>query len=410
MNKQNFTAFASKDFRTFWLGQFISTIGSQMFIVALNWHIYLLTKSALALGMIGLVRFLPIIGFALLGGGSADAYNRKKILFATQTVLGILSLFIAIQTFNHSITSLSLYIVTALSAIAFSFDTPARQAFVPSLVNRKDLGNAMSLNAIMSQTSQIVGPAIAGFVIAYFGVGSVYLFNAVSYAAVILALVLMVASGRPEGGKVNISIESVKEGLTFVRSQKIIWSTMLLDFFSTFFSSAYALLPIYAQSILQVGPQGLGFLYAAPSVGAVIAGFIMTHMHKVEKQGELLLASVAVYGTATLLFGIIHEYYMALFTLFLVGAGDSVSMIIRNTVRQLVTPDNIRGRMTAINMIFFMGGPQLGDFEAGALASLVGAPLSVISGGIGTLVVVATMTYAIPQLRNFRLPKHYEEP
>lgn len=405
----SFIAFSYRDFRTFWLGQFISTIGSQMLIVGLNWHMYLLTKSALALGLIGLIRFLPIVAFSLVGGGVADSFNRKKILYITQTILGLCSLFLAFQTFTHTINASTLYAITALASIAMSFDTPSRQSFIPSLVPRKDLGNAMSLNAIMWQTGQILGPAVSGFIIAFAGVGNVYLFDAISYIAVILALIHMSANGAIDGEKIKVSFTSIKQGLSFVRSETIIWSTMLLDFFSTFFSSAYALLPIYAQDILHVGPQGLGFLYAAPSIGAVLAGFAMAHMHRIKKQGELLLAAVAVYGAATVLFGASKFFATSLFALFLVGAGDSISTIIRNTVRQLVTPDSIRGRMTSVNMIFFMGGPQLGDFESGALASLVGAPTAVIIGGFGTLLAVGIMTYAIPRLRTFRLPSHEDK-
>jgi MFS family permease len=177
---------------------------------------------------------------------------------------------------------------------------------------------------------------------------------------------------------------------------------MLLDFFSTFFSSAYALLPIFAQDILHVGPQGLGILFAAPGIGAVLAGLVMAHMHNIKKQGMILLASVGVYGFATILFGVSTSFTLSLLALFLIGAGDSISAVIRNTVRQIATPDHMRGRMTGVNMIFFKGGPQLGEFEAGLLASALGGPWSVVIGGIGTIVAVGVMAFFIPTLRKYQ--------
>ncbi len=176
---------------------------------------------------------------------------------------------------------------------------------------------------------------------------------------------------------------------------------MLLDFFSTFFASAAALLPLFAKDILHVGPQGLGRLYASPGIGAVLTSFTLSHIRELRHQGKLLLSGVAVYAVGTIIFGLSNVFILSLVGLFLVGAGDSMSTIIRNTIRQMVTPDYIRGRMTSVNMIFFMGGPQLGEFEAGIVASLVGGPLSVVIGGVGTLIVVTATALGIPVLRNF---------
>lgn len=211
----------------------------------------------------------------------------------------------------------------------------------------------------------------------------------------------MHTTGEIAGESGKVSLQAILEGLSFVKSKTIIWSTMLLDFFGTFFASATALLPIYAQSILHVGPIGFGFLYAAPSVGAVCAGLILAYKGTITQQGKWLLVSVAVYALATILFGFSRVFFVSFIALFLVGAGDSISTVIRNTIRQLSTPDYIRGRMTAINMIFFMGGPQLGEFEAGALAAVVGAPISVAIGGIGTLIVVGIVAATIPVLRKY---------
>jgi MFS family permease len=398
---RRYPAFYYRDFRLLWAGQFVSNIGSQMQMVALNWQMYILTHSAVALGLIGLVRVVPIIIFSLIGGSVADSYNRRKILLIAQVTMAIFSSCLAIATLTNHVSAPLLYLLTGLSAIAISFNTPARQAFIPSLVKEKDLANAMSLNSIMFQTATIVGPSLAGLVIARFSVGMAYSADAISFVAVILAILAMNASGEIQGEKATVSLAGIKEGIAFVRSQTIVWSTMLLDFFSTFFASATALLPIFAKDILQVGPQGLGLLYAGPSVGAVIAGLVLANSGVLRKEGTVLLTAVACYALGTIVFGISHIFLFSFLALVIVGMGDSVSTIIRNTIRQLVTPDAVRGRMTAINMIFFMGGPQLGEFEAGLLAAAIGAPFSVVVGGVGTLVVVSLMAIFLPTLRRF---------
>lgn len=400
--ESRFPALAYPDFRLLWIGLLISNIGSQMQIVAVNWHMYLLTNSALALGMIGLSRFIPITIFSLIAGSFADAHNRKKILLVTQATMIFFSLILFILTTASLINPLWIYLITIAQTATMAFDMPARQALIPGLVERKHLGNAISLNTIMFQASMIVGPALSGIVIAAFGVGSIYAFNAASFLAVLGALIAMKTTGEIIGIPTIVSISSIKEGLSFVRSQIIIWSSMFLDFFSTFFSSATALLPIFAKDILHVGPQGLGLLYAAPSIGAVAAALVLAHLGTITHQGKVLLAAVAFYGLATIIFGLSHIFWISFVSLLIVGAGDSISMIIRNTIRQMITPDYIRGRMTGVNMIFVMGGPQLGEFEAGLIAALIGAPLSVVTGGIGTLFVVTIIAYAIPILRNYK--------
>jgi MFS family permease len=396
-----FPALHSHDFRLLWIGQLVSTLGSQMQMVALNWHIYELTHSPVALGMIGLFRVIPIIIFSLIAGTFADAHNRKKVLFITQISMTVLSLLLTALTFSHLVNAPYIFLITILSAVAMSFDMPARQAFVPSLVKNEHLTNAMSLNSMVWEISLIGGSSLAGLVIASFNVGSVYLFNSLSFIAVLYALWKMNATGEVTGPKTPIGISSIIEGLRFVKSKTIVWSTMLLDFFSTFFASATALLPIFAKDILHVGPQGLGFLYAAPGIGAVLTSLIISHIGELRNQGKILLSGIVVYAIGTILFGFSKLFPLSFFGLFLIGAGDSLSTIIRNTVRQLVTPDSIRGRMTSINMIFFMGGPQLGEFEAGILASVLGGPVSVIIGGVATLCIVGAATIGIPSLRNF---------
>jgi MFS family permease len=401
------TAFSSlrhRDFRLLWMGQIVSVTGSQMQMVAINWHIYLLTHSAFALGLVGLFRAGPIILCSLLGGVVADVIDRRRLMIATQTVMLTCSGILALVTFNGLQRVWPIYLLTAIASAAWAFDTPARQALVPALVPAKDFPNAVSLGMLMFQMGMIVGPALAGFVLASRGPGLVYALNAGSFVAVIVGLALMHARNRPDpddSKATRVSFEALMEGLRFVWRTPIIVQTMTLDFVATFFASANQLLPIYAKDILQVGARGLGFLVSAPAVGAVIAGLVMARMGALKKQGLTVIVSVAVFGAATIAFGLSRVFWFSLIMLAATGAADTVSTILRQTIRQLATPNNLRGRMTSINMIFFMGGPQLGELEAGTVAAIIGAPLSVVTGGAGCLVAAAIALGAAKKLRGY---------
>ncbi len=401
-----FAALKFRDFRLLWIGLLISRIGSEMQVVAVNWQVYLLTGSALSLGLIGLSRFLPILFFSLFGGIAADIFNRRKIMLFSQFLMIFVSLVLAITTYSGHISPILIYLLIAGNSLASAFDTPARKSLVPSLLPKKYFMNGVSLNTIMWQTAIVLGPSLSGFIIAYSGVTSVYIINFFSFFAVIIALIMMKTSGRVERKTAYFNLSSLKEGLNFVKRTPIIFSTMLLDFFATFFASATVLLPIFAKDILAVGPQGLGFLYAAPSLGAVIAGIIFSSLGRLKNQGKILIFSVMLYGVATILFGLSKSFYLSLFFLALIGAGDVVSSIIRNTIRQLSTPDHLRGRMVSVNMLFFYGGPQLGEAEAGVAAAMLGAPLSVVIGGAGTIFATLVLALLIPQLRKYRGHDH----
>jgi len=391
-----------RDFRLLWIGQLISQIGTQMQTVAINWQIYDLTGSAVMLGLIGLVRVVPIIVFSLAGGVFADAHDRRRVLLVTQSLMMLFAALLGLATNTGAISALIIYALAATTAATGAFDSPARQALAPNLVRKEHLTNALSLNNIMMQVAAIVGPGLAGFVIAGLGVGAVYWINAVSFAAVLVALALMQTPTQQNLGVARVTPSALTEGIRFVFNTRIIAATMLLDFIATFFSSASALLPIFAKDILRVGPEGLGILYAAESVGAVIAGVAVARAGNIKRQGAVLLAAIAGYGFATAFYGASQLFVLSFFLLALVGASDTVSTILRNTIRQLATPDYLRGRMTSVNMIFFMGGPQLGNLEAGLVAAAFGAPFSVISGGVATVIVVGLVAWLMPQLRNYR--------
>lgn len=397
-----FAALQHRDFRLLWMGQLVSQAGTQMQMVAINWHIYILTGSALALGLVGLMRVVPIIVFSLIGGVFADAHDRRRVLMFTQSAMMLFAATLGLVTNLGWVSAAVIYLLAALTAAAVAFDSPARQSLAPNLVPKEHLTNALSLNNIMHQTAAIVGPGLAGFTIAWQGVGAVYWINAASFLAVLFALALIRTPTQQNQGAARITLSALSEGIHFVRRSKIILSTMLLDFFATFFSSASALLPIFARDILQVGPQGLGILYSAQSSGAVAAGAGMSLVGSIKRKGGVVLGAVAIYGTATALYGMSQSFTLSVIFLALVGAADTVSTILRNTIRQLATPDHLRGRMTSVNMIFVMGGPQLGNLEAGIVAALIGAPFSVITGGVATVITVAAVAWLAPQFRSYR--------
>ena len=410
ISRESFVALRHRNFRLIWIGLLVSFTGSTMQSAALLWHVSLLVppeKKGLALGLVGLVRVLPIVVFSMVSGVVADAWNRRRLMVFTQTGSALVALGLAELTFHGLSTVWPIYVLAAVASAVGAFDLPARQALVPMLVPREHLPNAISLNTIMFQTASVIGPGLGGLVIATAGVGWVYLANAFSFAFVIVALILMrdVPAREPSeaGSRDDVSMHAALEGLRFVFRSPLIRSTMLLDFFATFFSSATALLPIFAQDILHVGARGYGWLYAAPSAGAILMSALMIPMtERIRRAGPTLLWAVAGYGVATIVFGISRSFWLTFFCLAMTGATDTVSMIIRNVVRQLETPDRLRGRMIGVNMVFFMGGPQLGEFEAGAVANWLGATFSVVSGGVGCVVATAAIAVTTPALRHYR--------
>jgi len=409
-SRDAFVALQHRNYRLIWIGLLASMTGSTMQNAALLWHVSLLVppeRKGLALGIVGLVKVVPIVVFSVVSGVVADAWNRRRLMIFTQTGSALVALALAHTAARGTASVWPVYGLAALGAAVSTFDLPARQALVPMLVPREHLPNAISLNTIMFQTASVAGPSLGGLLIASKGIVWAYLANALSFGFVIAALLMM--RGVPErepsraGSRDDVSWRAALEGLRFVFEQPLIRSTMLLDFFATFFSSATALLPIFAQDILHVGPRGYGWLYAAPAIGAVATSAAMIPVTpRIDRRGAVLLWAVAVFGLATVGFGLSRWFWLTFLCLALTGATDTISVIIRNIVRQLETPDRLRGRMIGVNMVFFIGGPQLGEFEAGAVASWLGATFSVVSGGLGCLAATAWLAASTPELRQYR--------
>ena len=390
-----------------WLGLLISMAGSQMQFAAIHWHIRDLTgePDPLALGGIGLVRILPVVVFSFIGGAVADNYNRRRILFITQSILAVQAAVLAYLTFSGQIAIWHIYVLTAIQASAVAFDLPARQAMVPNLVSREHLPSAFSMGTIAINTGAILGPLLFG-IIPEDGQGLAYLLNSISFLAVIAALFLMGSVPQDLNRASGVNLRSMWEGVRFIFSRQLILSTMLMDFVATFFASANTMLPIVARDIMSVGKTGYAWLVSAQAIGSVLAGLITSQIKELRRQGPLFLTSVVLFGLATIWFGLSRSFVPAMIALLLIGAGDAVSTVIRNTIRQLQTPDHIRGRMTSVNQMFFMGGPQFGEVEAGVVASLFGVPFAIVSGGIGCILGMFLIIWKWPQLISYNGDEH----
>lgn len=398
-----------RNYRLLGLGLLISVAGSRMQAATVLWQVHDLSGQPIALAGVGLSNILPVIVFSVIAGVAADAFNRRRLILVTQSVMAMLALVLGLLTLAGRVQLWSIYLITALMSAVLTFDLPARQALIPNLLPREVLPSAFGVNATIFHLASIIGPVLAGAVLATAGVGAVYVINAVSFLAVILALVAMgpVAQVlvRPASGSAWRPRElavSAGEGLRYVVGQPLIFSSMLLDFVATFFASATYLLPIFAKDILGVGAAGYGWLVAAPSVGAGASSIFLAFRRQLSNQGRTLLLAVAGFGLATIVFGLSRTFLVTFVALAATGTTDAVSTIIRNTLRQLQTPDRLRGRMTGIMQVFFLGGPQLGEVEAGVVAQLFGATAAVVSGGVASLVATGWVAARFPQLRRYR--------
>jgi len=390
-----------------WLGLLVSVAGSNMQFAAIHWHIRDLTgePDPLALGGIGLSRILPVVIFSFIGGAVADNYNRRRIMFITQSIAALQAAALAYLTFSGQITIWQIYILTAIQAATMAFDLPARQAMVPNLVSREHLPSAFSMGTIAFNTGAIVGPLLFG-IVPEGGQGFAYLFNSISFLAVIGALILMGNVSQDVNRAGGVNLRAMWEGVRFIFTRPLILSTMLMDFVATFFASANTMLPIVARDILNVGKTGYAWLTSAQAIGSVLAGMIVSQIKELRRQGPLFIVSVTLFGLATVWFGLSRTFAAAMIALLLIGVGDAVSTVIRNTIRQLQTPDHIRGRMTSVNQIFFLGGPQFGEVEAGVVASVFGVPFAIVSGGIGCILGMFLIMWKWPQLVSYNGDEH----
>lgn len=393
-----YAALRFRDFRLLIIGRFIASLGEQMVSVAIGWELYERTENAFALGLVGLVQVLPVISLVFISGHIADRFNRRKIVVITQVLLGVCSLALAALTFGEG-SLLLVYLVLLMVGVLRAFNNPAASTLLPQTVPPEKFTSAAAWSSSAWQFAAVFGPALGGFMIAIFkSAGEVFLLDAVA-ATVFAFLVLQIRGRQIAMSKEAASLKTMLAGFSFVRRSKVILAAITLDMFAVLFGGATALLPVYAKDILKVGPEGLGWLRAAPSLGAVCMVLLITYLPPFKKAGKTLLWAVIGFGVATIIFGLSNSFILSLVMLALLGAFDNISVVIRSTLLLAMTPDEMRGRVSAVNSVFIGMSNELGAFESGVAAGLFGPILAVVGGGIGTILVVLWVMWQWPQMR-----------
>ena len=386
-----------RDFRLLWFGQLVSTMGDQMQTVAIGWHIFILTDSTLQVGLVGLARVIPFLLLSFIGGDLADRVSRKKLILVTQCVLMLPTLALTVGTAMGVVTPGFIYLVSVISGAATAFDAPARQSILPNLVPRNELANALTLNSINRQTATIVGPGLGGLVIGFFGLAPTYALNVITFIAVILALLLMSVVPAPARGG-GRKWADVLAGFHFVRKEPLVLLPLTVDLTVTLLRTYRVLLPVFVRDVLGLGPEALGLLHSAGSVGALAGAGVLGTIGDIRHKIAVMLVAYASQGVFLIAFAFSRTLSLALLALVGYGVGNVVSEVMRVTLVQLRTPDNLRGRVTALAAMFTNGGPQLGQVNLGALTTLLGPVGAAILGGIG--VVLACVGFALlPPLR-----------
>ena len=375
-------------------------LGLQMQKVAVGWEIYERTHSAVHLGYVGLVSYLPQLLLFIVTGHVTDKYNRKHVLMAALSVNALAAAGLALNAAGGG-SIFFLYACLLAAGTAKAFWMPARQAFLPRIVPMETFANAVTWNTSGFEIATMAGPALGGILIAVFESPTlVYAINAVAGITYVI-LIARIGYKHEVQAKSPVSLKSLGAGLQFVRKTNVVLSAMMLDTFGVLLGGATALMPIYAKDILNVGPTGLGWLMAAPAVGACTMAVIQAHTGQFRRAGLAVLLAVAAFGAFTILFGVSHFFWLSLVALVLLGACDNISVVLRVTLVQVMTPDEMRGRVSSLNSLFIGTSNELGAAESGFVAGLFGPVFSVVSGGIGTILVALIVAYFSPQLRSY---------
>ncbi|HYZ11946.1 MAG TPA: MFS transporter [Actinomycetota bacterium] len=392
----------SRDFRLLWFGELVSHTGRHIAMVALPFQVYDLTESPLAVGVIGLVQFVPLVLFSLVGGAVADAVDRRRLLLVSQAGSMAASLLLVGGALVERPPLWFLYLAAALSSAFAAFDAPARSAAIPNLVPRDRLASAIALNQVLFQVNDVAGPAIGGLIIARFGLTWAYAIDAVTFLAAVAALLAMRPMPPSHEGMRPPVLTAVRQGFAYLKGRRVLVSTFLVDLDAMIFGMPRALFPVLAREAFGVGPAGLGLLYAAPGAGALVGALFTGWVRHVRHQGRAVLWAVTVWGVAIIGFGLSTDaFWVALGFLAVAGAADVISAIFRSTILQASVPDALRGRLSSIHIMVVVGGPRLGDLEAGLVAQLTSPVFSVISGGVACVVGVGILALGVPAFRRY---------
>ncbi|HEY0756305.1 MAG TPA: MFS transporter [Ktedonobacteraceae bacterium] len=396
-----YKALRYRDFRLYFLAVFLAAVGEQMLSVAVGWELYQRTNSALALGLVGLVQVLPVMLLTLFTGSLADRVNRRRMMLGAQALFLVSALGLTVLSYLQGPLWL-IYSCLVLNGIAASFSGPVTSSLLSQAVPQSVYENAATWESSSWQLASVGGPALGGLLIALFHRATpVYLLNVSAIAVAIICVALLRADYQPHrrAGKTS-TLHSLAEGLRFLRGSQIMLAAITLDLFAVLLGGATSLMPIFARDILRVGPTGLGFLQAAPSIGALCMTLCMAHTPPFKKAGRALLLAVAIFGLATCVFGLSHLFWLSLLSLAILGAMDNVSVVIRSTLLLTRPPDEMRGRVASVNSLFISMSNQLGGFESGIAAQLFGPLSAVVAGGLCTLLVVALVATCWPEMRH----------
>ena len=389
------------EFRLLLAGRFITSFGSEMVSFAIAWELWLRTDSAFALGLVGLVQVVPVILLSLPAGHVADQYNRRRIVFLSQLTMGLCALGLAFLSYTQGSLVL-VYLCLFGMGISRAFNDPASSTLVPETVPAHLFSSAATWNSGTWHIASIVGPAVAGLVVALAGnVTYIYLLDAVG-AGTFTVLLSMIKGKQLPLARKSATWSSLVEGFRFMRDTKVILAAITLDMFAVLFGGAVALLPIYATDILNVGPQGMGVMRAAPSIGALLMAFAIAHLPPMKNAGKTLLWAVAGFGAATIIFGLSKWFLLSVLMLALLGGLDNISVVIRGTLLLTHTPDEMRGRISGVNSIFIGISNELGSFESGFAAALLGPVIAVVGGGVCTILIVIIAARIWPEMRNLK--------
>jgi MFS family permease len=393
-------AFQHRDFRLFQFGRGLSIIGTEMQAVAVGWQVFEITHRPVDLGYVGLALFLPGVLLAIPAGHAADRFDRRAVMLVCYVSYTLCSVLLFLQAHGGANSVLPIFGVLLLIGITRAFSGSASQSLVPQLVPEEHFGNAIAWGASIFQVATILGPAVGGLVYGWArGAAPVYASAAGLYASGFVFLLMMhVRTGRME--KKDISIDTLLAGVRYVWQEKMVLGSISLDLFAVLLGGAVALLPIYAQDILHIGPRGLGVLRSMPGAGASLMAIWLAYFPLRRRSGAVMFIAVGIFGAFTIIFGLSHSVTLSLIALFVIGASDMISVVIRSTLVQIATPPEMRGRVSAVNFIFVGASNELGQFESGVTGQWMGAVPAVVVGGIGTLVVVAIWAKLFPQLRD----------
>jgi MFS family permease len=409
-----FAILRQRNFDLYLSSRVLSGIGTTMLQAVFLWHVHELSESAISLGLLGLMRFFPALALSLVGGAVADAYNRRIVILIAQTVPLAAAFVVSVATLNGWVTLEIIYAVAFCVGLAQAFEGPSNTALLPALVSREDFPHAVNVSSTSRSLGSVTGPFVAGLMIAAAGVGQAYIVYGFVIASSMCLMFILKYQQPTDGPKRAVSIAAIKEGIRFVRSRPVILGAMTLDLFAVIFAGATALLPIYAKEILHAGPVGYALLLSSYEAGSFITALIMVMRPPVVKAGRTLIWTVVAFGLCTIVFGVSRNLPLSILAYLLIGSADQVSVVMRNAIIQLSTPDELRGRVSAVSSVFVQSSNQLGAVESGFLAAATSATFAVVTGGAVAIGVTGAVALRIRELYHYtidrRRPMRAEEP